>query len=61
MAYIRLDEVAECMLDAGAKKANLSIKDMLIRGALAGAFLGYATSLAVLVTVQTGLGIWGEQ
>lgn len=33
---------------------------MLIRGALAGAFLGYATSLAVLVTVQTGLGIWGS-
>lgn len=59
MAYVKLTEVVECMLDAGTKKANLSIKDMLIRGALAGAFLGYATSLAVLVIVQTGLGIWG--
>lgn len=59
MAYVKLTEVVECMLDAGTKKANLSIKNMLIRGALAGAFLGYATSLAVLVIVQTGLGIWG--
>lgn len=59
MAYVKLDEVVECMLDAGAKKANLSIKNMLIRGALAGAFLGYATSLAVLVVVQTNLGIGG--
>lgn len=59
MAYVKLDEVVECMLDAGTKKANLSIRDMLIRGALAGAFLGYATSLAVLATVQTGWGILG--
>lgn len=59
MAYVKLDEVVECMLDAGAKKANLSIKDMLIRGVLAGAFLGYATSFAVLVAIQTNLGILG--
>jgi formate/nitrite transporter len=34
------------------KKSELSIPDMLIRGALSGAFLGYATSLAFLVTSQ---------
>jgi len=34
------------------KKAELSVGDMLIRGALSGAFLGYATSLALLVTSQ---------
>jgi formate/nitrite transporter len=34
------------------KKSDLSVADMLIRGALSGAFLGYATSLAFLVTSQ---------
>lgn len=34
------------------KKSELSVADMLIRGALSGAFLGYATSLAFLVTAQ---------
>jgi formate/nitrite transporter len=34
------------------KKSELSVPDMLIRGLLSGAFLGYATSLAVLVTSQ---------
>ncbi|HEV2195596.1 MAG TPA: formate/nitrite transporter family protein [Candidatus Acidoferrum sp.] len=34
------------------KKSELSVPDMLIRGALSGAFLGYATSLAFLVTSQ---------
>ena len=34
------------------KKAALSITDMLIRGALSGVFLGFATSLAVVVTAQ---------
>jgi len=34
------------------KKAELTVGDMLIRGALSGAFLGYATSLALLVTSQ---------
>ena len=34
------------------RKSELSAPDMLIRGKLSGAFLGYATSLAVLVTSQ---------
>jgi len=46
---------AELMQEAvqlAKKKAELSVPDMLIRGALSGAFLGYATSLAFLVTSQ---------
>ncbi|SDX88911.1 formate/nitrite transporter family protein [Nitrosomonas sp. Nm33] len=59
MAYVKLEDVVENMLNVGAKKAVLSVKDMLIRGALAGAFLGYAASLAAVATTQTGLGIAG--
>jgi len=59
MAYVKPEDVVENMLQAGAKKAGLTIKDMLIRGALSGAFLGYATTLAVTGATQTGLGIVG--
>ena len=59
MAYVKPEDVVENMLQAGTKKAGLSVKDMLIRGALSGAFLGYATTLAVTATTQTGLGIVG--
>jgi len=34
------------------RKSDLPVRDMLIRGILAGAFLGYATSLAIVVTSQ---------
>ncbi|HBV21277.1 MAG TPA: formate transporter, partial [Nitrosomonas sp.] len=59
MAYVKPEEIVENMLQAGAHKANLPIKDLLLRGSLAGAFLGYATTLAILATTQTGLGIVG--
>ncbi|MBV9885522.1 MAG: formate/nitrite transporter family protein [Acidobacteria bacterium] len=39
-------------VDLAAKKSDLSIKDMLIRGALAGVFLGFATSLVFTVYSQ---------
>ncbi len=45
------DLVQEAVLSA-KKKSALSISDMMIRGILAGAFLGFATSLAVVVTSQ---------
>jgi formate/nitrite transporter len=44
---------------AAEKKAALSIRDMLIRGALSGVFLGYATSLAMTATTQGLPGIVG--
>lgn len=59
MAYIKPDEVIESMLQAGAKKASLPVKQLLIRGFLAGAFLGYATTLAIQAATQTGWGIIG--
>ncbi|MES0371676.1 MAG: formate/nitrite transporter family protein, partial [Mariprofundaceae bacterium] len=59
MSYVKPEDVVENMLQAGAKKAGLTIKDMLIRGGLSGVFLGYATTLAVTATTQTGFGIVG--
>lgn len=55
---VAVDQVRppEVMVDALAVakvKAGLSVKDMLIRGFLAGAFLGFATALAVLVRTQS--------
>jgi formate transporter len=59
VAYVKPEEIVENMLQAGAKKAGLPVKDLLLRGFLAGAFLGYATTLAILAATQTGLGIVG--
>jgi len=39
-------------LEVAKKKADLPIRDLLLRGFLAGAFLGYATSLALIVVSQ---------
>ncbi len=59
MAYVKPEEVVENMLLAGAKKASLPTQQLLIRGFLSGAFLGYATTLAILAAAQTGWGIAG--
>lgn len=47
------------MIAAGSSKAKLSPGDMLIRGALSGALLGFATTLAFTGTLQTNLGMVG--
>jgi formate/nitrite transporter len=39
-------------LKVAAKKVDLSVRDLLLRGILAGALLGYATSLAFIVVSQ---------
>jgi len=59
MAYVKPEEVVENMLQAGASKGGLSLKDLLIRGILSGVFLGYATTLAITAITQTGIGIVG--
>jgi len=59
MAYVKPENVVENMLQAGEAKASLSVKDMLIRGALSGVFLGYATTLAIAAATQTHFGIVG--
>jgi len=45
-------ELLQETVQLAKKKSELSVPDMLIRGALSRAFLGYATSLAFLVTSQ---------
>lgn len=59
MDYIKPAEVIETMVKAGVTKAALSPKDLLIRGFLSGALLGFATSLAITATLQTGMPIVG--
>lgn len=53
MDYIKPTDVVKTMIQAGATKAALPVKDLLIRGFLAGAILAFATSLAISVTLQT--------
>lgn len=59
MDYTKPAEVVSAMIRAGVEKAGLARGDLLIRGALSGALLGIATSLAVATTIQTGLPIAG--
>ena len=54
MDYVLPSEVMSDALNAAVKKAGLPARDMLLRGALAGAFLGYATSL-VFIALSQGL------
>jgi formate/nitrite transporter FocA (FNT family) len=59
MDYVKPTEVVENMINSGAAKAALPVKDLLIRGFLAGALLGFATSLAITATIQTGVPLVG--
>ena len=54
MDYIKPADVVSAMVGAGRSKLALSPRDLLIRGALAGAILGVATSLAFTGAVSTG-------
>lgn len=59
MDYIRSDQLVENVAKTGAYKSSLSIKDLLIKGGLSGALLGFATTLAFTATTETELGIVG--
>jgi formate transporter len=59
MDYVGPDAVVAAMVNAGINKARLPGSDLLIRGALSGALLGAATSLALGAAVQTGQSIVG--
>lgn len=52
MDCVKPDEMIAEALKVAAKKVELSIRDLLLRGILAGALLGYATSLAFIVVSQ---------
>lgn len=59
MDYVKPHDVVESMLAGGALKLNLPARHLVIRGMLAGAYLGVATSMAVSVAVETGFWIVG--
>jgi formate transporter len=54
MDYVKPADVAAAMVETGRRKLALARYDLLIRGALAGAILGVATSLAFTGAVSTG-------
>jgi len=57
--YIKPAKVVEDAAQTGAYKSTLGIKDILIKGILAGAFLGFATTLAYTAAIDTKLSIVG--
>jgi formate/nitrite transporter len=59
MDYIKPIDLLKNMLVAGEAKAGLRVKDLLIRGFLSGALLGFATSLALTATAQTNTPLVG--
>src|SRR3974390_1249924 len=54
MDYLKPADVVASMIDAGTRKLALGPRDLLIRGALSGALLGAATTLAFTGAVTTG-------
>lgn len=59
MDYIKPVDIVKNMLAAGETKAALPARDLLIRGFLSGALLGFATSLALTATAQTNTPLVG--
>ncbi len=52
MDYVKPSEVAEIFVATGAAKAQLRIRDLLLRGFLSGALLGFATTVAFSANAQ---------
>ena len=52
MDSVKPNEIIAEALQVAKKKVELPVRDLLLRGILAGAFLGYATSLAFIVVAQ---------
>src|SRR6266481_5044236 len=50
--YVSPKELLQEAVQLAKRKSDLPVRDMLIRGILAGAFLGYATSLVFVVLSQ---------
>src|SRR2546428_7837986 len=59
MPYVKPDAVVEQMVQVGVQKSQLPIRDLLTRGFLSGAFLGFAPTLAFTASLQTKLGFVG--
>ena len=52
-------QVVQSMIELGAAKTKLTFTELFVRSALAGAFLGVATTLAFTAAAQTGVPIVG--
>lgn len=52
MDYVKPSEVAENFVAAGSAKARLKMGDLLLRGSLSGALLGFATTVAFSANAQ---------
>lgn len=52
MDYVAPKQLVADMLETAQKKAALPVRDLMIRGMLAGVLLGYATSLVMVVLSQ---------
>src|SRR5690625_5126750 len=59
MDYVNPNEVVSSIAFAGKNKTQLSVGNILLKAGLAGAFLGFATTLAFTGSNQTGLDIVG--
>ena len=59
MPYVKPDVVVAQMVQAGATKSRLPVRDLLTRGFLSGALLGFATTLAFTASLQTRVGLVG--
>ena len=59
MPYVKPDAVVAQMVQAGALKSRLPVRDLLTRGFLSGALLGFATTLAFTASLQTRVGLVG--
>ena len=60
MDYVLPNELVDGMIAAGGKKANVSVKDLLLRGFYSGAILGLAVILALTVGIQSKLPFLGS-
>jgi formate transporter len=54
MSYVKPQELATRIIDAGESKVFMSTRDTLIRAYMAGAILGLAAAFAVTISVKTG-------
>jgi formate/nitrite transporter len=52
--YVKPDVLVSSLIDSAITKAATSPVDLLVRGALAGAYLAFVTSMALLIAAQTG-------
>ena len=59
MAYVKPDAVVDQMIQIGAQESRLPVRDLLVRGFLSGALLGFATTLAFTASLQTRVGLVG--